>query len=66
MNGGYTIEWVDESRALIMFEHPLTAKKAYSDLINSPFIKVRPYKGQIVKKRKHSSYKSFTYLKFYI
>lgn len=47
MRGGYSIKWVDDTRALIIFEHPNTAKKAYIDHINSPFIKIRPYKGRV-------------------
>lgn len=45
---------MDDTRALIVFEHPATAKKAYIDNLNSPFIKIRPYKGHIDKKRKTS------------
>lgn len=56
MRGGYQIKWMDDTRALIVFEHPQTAKKAYIDNVNSPFIKVRPYKGQIEKKRKFVLY----------
>ncbi|KAL7316473.1 hypothetical protein PS15m_005559 [Mucor circinelloides] len=47
MRGGYSIKWVDDTRALIIFEHPNTAKKAYIDLINSPIIKIQPYKGRV-------------------
>ncbi|KAK4514612.1 uncharacterized protein ATC70_002212 [Mucor velutinosus] len=47
MRGGYSIKWVDDTRALIVFEHPNTAKKAYIDHINSPIIKIRPYKGRV-------------------
>ncbi|KAI9246840.1 hypothetical protein EDC94DRAFT_626893 [Helicostylum pulchrum] len=50
IRGGYTIKWMDDTRALIVFEHPATAKKAYIDNLNSPFIKIRPYKGHIDKK----------------
>jgi hypothetical protein len=52
LRGGYSIKWMDDTRALIVFEHPMTAKKAYVDNINSPFFKIRPYKGQIERKRK--------------
>lgn len=52
LRGGYSIKWMDDTRALIVFEHPMTAKKAYIDNINSPFFKIRPYKGEIDRKRK--------------
>ncbi|KAL9538924.1 hypothetical protein MBANPS3_010584 [Mucor bainieri] len=45
MKGGYSIKWVDDTRALIVFEHPNT------DHINSPIIKIRPYKGRVESKR---------------
>ncbi|KAI8636782.1 hypothetical protein BD408DRAFT_425566 [Parasitella parasitica] len=47
MKGGYSIKWMDDTRALIVFEHPNTAKKAYIDHINSPIVKIRPYKGHV-------------------
>ncbi|KAI7900060.1 uncharacterized protein BX663DRAFT_519483 [Cokeromyces recurvatus] len=52
MKGGYSIKWIDDTRALIIFEHPETAKKAYISLLNSQLLKIRPYKGQIQKTRK--------------
>ncbi|CEP11600.1 hypothetical protein [Parasitella parasitica] len=50
MKGGYSIKWMDDTRALIVFEHPNTAKRAYIDHINSPFVKIRPYKGHVENK----------------
>ncbi|KAI8379336.1 uncharacterized protein BYT42DRAFT_613655 [Radiomyces spectabilis] len=45
MRGGYRIKWVDDTRALIIFEHPATAKKAYIDNVSNPLAKIRPYAG---------------------
>ncbi|KAI8889767.1 hypothetical protein K501DRAFT_207617 [Backusella circina FSU 941] len=47
MRGGFQIKWMDDTRALVIFGHPATAKKAYIDLLNSSIVKVRPYKGQL-------------------
>ncbi|ORY94793.1 hypothetical protein BCR43DRAFT_494604 [Syncephalastrum racemosum] len=43
--GGYRIKWMDDTRALIIFEHPATAKKAYIDNVSNPLAKIRPYNG---------------------
>ncbi|KAI9268169.1 hypothetical protein BDA99DRAFT_505018 [Phascolomyces articulosus] len=45
MRGGYWIKWKDDTRALIIFEHPTTAKKAYIDNVSNPLAKIRPYNG---------------------
>ncbi|CDH52262.1 hypothetical protein RO3G_09832 [Lichtheimia corymbifera JMRC:FSU:9682] len=45
MRGGYRIKWKDDTRALIIFEHPTTAKKAYIDNVSNPLAKIRPYNG---------------------
>ncbi|KAI7856334.1 hypothetical protein BDC45DRAFT_437514 [Circinella umbellata] len=45
MRGGYRIKWMDDTRALIIFEHPTTAKKAYIDNVSNPLAKIRPYNG---------------------
>jgi len=45
MRGGYRIKWMDDTRALIIFEHPATARKAYLDNVANPLAKVRPYEG---------------------
>ncbi|KAI9321354.1 hypothetical protein BX666DRAFT_1850932 [Dichotomocladium elegans] len=45
MRGGYRIKWMDDTRALIIFEHPATAKKAYIDNVSNPLAKIRPYSG---------------------
>ncbi|KAI8985140.1 hypothetical protein BDB01DRAFT_850196 [Pilobolus umbonatus] len=47
MRGGYSIKWMDDTRALIIFEHPETANKAYSDNMNNGLVKIRPYRGHI-------------------
>ncbi|KAI8977547.1 hypothetical protein BDF20DRAFT_573927 [Mycotypha africana] len=52
VRGGYSIKWVDNTHALIIFQHPQTAKKAYVDHIHNPVAKVRPYKGQVENKSK--------------
>ena len=34
MRGGYRIKWMDDTRALIIFEHPATGKlKIFNDII---------------------------------
>ncbi|CAO3693338.1 unnamed protein product [Rhizopus stolonifer] len=45
MRGGYKIKWLSDTRALILFEHPSTAKKAYIDNVTHPLAKIRPYDG---------------------
>ncbi|KAI8877187.1 hypothetical protein K501DRAFT_288529, partial [Backusella circina FSU 941] len=45
MRGGYKIKWLSDTRALIIFEHPATAKKAYIDNVTHPLAKIRPYEG---------------------
>ncbi|ORX43700.1 hypothetical protein DM01DRAFT_241971, partial [Hesseltinella vesiculosa] len=45
VRGGYRIKWMDDTRALIIFEHPATAKKAYIDNVNHAYAKIRPYEG---------------------
>jgi hypothetical protein len=47
MRGGYRIKWLEDTRALIIFEHPSTAKKAYLDNVANPLTKIRPYTGPI-------------------
>ncbi|CAG8454756.1 10815_t:CDS:2 [Paraglomus brasilianum] len=45
MRGGYRIKWMDDTRALIIFEHPATARKAYLDNVANPLASVKPYDG---------------------
>ncbi|KAG9304017.1 hypothetical protein G9A89_005927 [Geosiphon pyriformis] len=45
MRGGYRIKWMDDTRALIIFEHPATARKAYLDNVNNQLAQVKPYDG---------------------
>ncbi|KAG1141275.1 hypothetical protein G6F37_003538 [Rhizopus arrhizus] len=45
MRGGYKIKWLSDTRALIIFEHPATAKKAYIDNVTNASAKIRPYDG---------------------
>ncbi|CAO3704049.1 unnamed protein product [Rhizopus stolonifer] len=45
MRGGYKIKWLSDTRALIVFEHPATAKKAYIDNVTNALAKIRPYDG---------------------
>ncbi|KAG1055885.1 hypothetical protein G6F46_001868 [Rhizopus delemar] len=45
MRGGYKIKWLSDTRALIIFEHPATAKKAYIDNVTNALAKIRPYDG---------------------
>ncbi|KAI7902314.1 uncharacterized protein BX663DRAFT_510713 [Cokeromyces recurvatus] len=43
--GGYKIKWLSDTRALIIFDHPATAKKAYIDNVTHALAKIRPYDG---------------------
>ncbi|KAI9282182.1 hypothetical protein BY458DRAFT_497432 [Sporodiniella umbellata] len=43
--GGYKIKWLSDTRALIIFEQPSTAKKAYIDNVTNALAKIRPYDG---------------------
>ncbi|KAI8072198.1 uncharacterized protein B0P05DRAFT_549282 [Gilbertella persicaria] len=45
--GGYRIKWLSDTRALIIFDHPATAKKAYIDNVTHALAKIRPYDGPI-------------------
>jgi hypothetical protein len=45
MRGGYRIKWMDDTRALIIFEHPVTARKAYLDNVANQMATVKPYNG---------------------
>ncbi|KAI8367705.1 uncharacterized protein BYT42DRAFT_648706 [Radiomyces spectabilis] len=45
MRGGYRIKWMDDTRALVIFAHPATAKRAYIDNFSNPLAKIRPYEG---------------------
>jgi len=45
MRGGYRIKWMDDTRALIIFEHPATARKAYLDNVMNQMATVKPYDG---------------------
>ncbi|CAO3592438.1 unnamed protein product [Absidia cylindrospora] len=45
IRGGYRIKWMDDTRALIIFEHPATAKKAYINNVSNAYAKIRPYEG---------------------
>ncbi|KAG1244224.1 hypothetical protein G6F68_015531 [Rhizopus microsporus] len=45
MRGGYKIKLLSDTRALIIFEHPATAKKAYIDNVTNALAKIRPYDG---------------------
>ncbi|SAM03949.1 hypothetical protein [Absidia glauca] len=46
IRGGYRIKWMDDTRALIIFEHPATAKKAYIDNVAHAYAKIRPFEGR--------------------
>ncbi|KAJ2963703.1 hypothetical protein NQZ79_g1292 [Umbelopsis isabellina] len=39
LRGGYRIKWLEDTRALIIFEHPST------DNVSNPLAKIRPYSG---------------------
>ncbi|KAI9498586.1 hypothetical protein BDB00DRAFT_867219 [Zychaea mexicana] len=45
--GGFKIKWMDDTRALIIFVHPHTAKRAFLDNLENSQIKLRPYTGGI-------------------
>lgn len=45
VRGGYKIKWLSDTRALIIFDHPSTAKKAYIDNVTHALAKIRPYDG---------------------
>ncbi|CAG8631050.1 7108_t:CDS:2 [Racocetra fulgida] len=45
MRGGYRIKWMEDTRALIIFEHPATARKAYVDNVNNQLATIKPYDG---------------------
>ncbi|KAJ3261295.1 Coiled-coil domain-containing protein r3hcc1l, partial [Borealophlyctis nickersoniae] len=48
VRGGYRIKWLDDTRALVVFQHPSTAKMAYISAVDHPFVKVRPYAGRVI------------------
>jgi len=43
--GGYRIKWMNDTRALIIFEHPATARKAYLDNVTNQLATIKPYDG---------------------
>ncbi|CAG8564497.1 8338_t:CDS:2 [Diversispora eburnea] len=45
MRGGYRIKWMEDTRALIIFEHPSTARKAYLDNVTYQLATIKPYEG---------------------
>ncbi|KAI8822448.1 uncharacterized protein EV422DRAFT_613562 [Fimicolochytrium jonesii] len=45
--GGFRIKWVDDTRALVVFRHPDTARAAYAKALGNPFIRVKPHTGEI-------------------
>ncbi|RHZ82203.1 hypothetical protein Glove_112g23 [Diversispora epigaea] len=45
MRGGYRIKWMEDTRALIIFEHPSTARKAYLDNVTNQLATIKPYEG---------------------
>jgi len=45
MRGGYRIKWMEDTRALIIFEHPATARKAYLDNVANQMATIKPYEG---------------------
>ncbi|CAG8516024.1 4155_t:CDS:2 [Acaulospora colombiana] len=45
MRGGYHIKWMEDTRALIVFEHPATARKAYLDNVSNQLATIKPYDG---------------------
>ncbi|KAJ3150702.1 hypothetical protein HDU86_006319 [Geranomyces michiganensis] len=47
--GGYTIKWMGDTRAVIVFQHPDTAKAAYAHALGNPFIRIKPYAGEITR-----------------
>ncbi|OZJ04097.1 hypothetical protein BZG36_02851 [Bifiguratus adelaidae] len=44
-HGGYKIKWMADDRALIIFNHPSTARKAYKETYHLPIVIIRPYTG---------------------
>ncbi|KAJ3155915.1 Coiled-coil domain-containing protein r3hcc1l [Geranomyces variabilis] len=47
--GGYTIKWMGDTRAVIVFQHPDSAKAAYAHALGNPFIRIKPYAGEILR-----------------
>lgn len=44
--GGFRIKWLNDQRALVVFEHPSIARKAYLDhLAKNNTVKVKPFDG---------------------
>ncbi|KAI9244535.1 hypothetical protein BY458DRAFT_466724 [Sporodiniella umbellata] len=61
MRGGYKIKWLSDTRALILFEHPATAKKAYLDQVVHPLTHLTPYRGPTdFLKDRRASYQSLS------
>ncbi|KAI9209838.1 uncharacterized protein BJ171DRAFT_485171 [Polychytrium aggregatum] len=45
--GGYRLKWLEDTKALIIFGNALTAKTAYLETLDHPFVRVKPYEGRI-------------------
>ncbi|KAG0345970.1 R3H and coiled-coil domain-containing protein 1 [Podila humilis] len=44
-SGGFRIKWIDDSRALVIFESSAIAKQAYTANSSCPIARIRPYTG---------------------
>ncbi|KAK5827181.1 hypothetical protein F5H01DRAFT_375047 [Linnemannia elongata] len=44
-SGGFRIKWVDETKALVIFESAAVAKQAYIANLTSQIAKIKPYNG---------------------
>ncbi|GJJ77365.1 hypothetical protein EMPS_09724 [Entomortierella parvispora] len=43
--GGFRIKWVDDTKALVIFESAAVAKQAYAANVNNSIAKIKPYTG---------------------
>ncbi|KAG0054089.1 hypothetical protein BGZ83_011973 [Gryganskiella cystojenkinii] len=44
-SGGFRIKWVDDTKALVIFESAAVAKQAYAANVNNQIAKIKPYTG---------------------
>ncbi|KAG0373076.1 hypothetical protein BGX24_012173 [Mortierella sp. AD032] len=44
-SGGFRVKWVDETKALVIFESAAVAKQAYIANLTSQIAKIKPYNG---------------------
>ncbi|KAJ3042358.1 Coiled-coil domain-containing protein r3hcc1l [Rhizophlyctis rosea] len=54
VRGGFRIKWLEDTRALVIFKHPSTAKSAFASALDHPLAKVRPFTGTIPGSRERS------------